>query len=265
MRSQLGIGWAAVLLAQSVSFQHAHAQQSDLRTIVGTVLDAHTRQPVANALVLLDNGVSTETDTAGRFVLQDVPAGSYRLAGISRGCRIAVGSVDLSDRTAVAVRLEVLHPEDEGFPARVPDRSIGSRGSSMRVITAGDIKRMGGQTLLDVIRAAAPYMVGGRQSGSAGGAAPLSGRGNNSVVMPQTPVVIVDGYRIGDRPEIVLRDIDPGSVARIEILKGAASGWVHGEGAASGVIRVFTKKGAIPSDPRTEPRECGFSFEPRRP
>jgi outer membrane cobalamin receptor len=161
--------------------------------------------------------------------------------------------------------MEVVHPEEEGLPPILRRQNVGSRGSPMKVITAAEIGRMGGQTLLDVIRAAEPHMVGGRQAGAAGGAAPLSGRGNNSVLMPQAPVVILDGLRIGDRPESVLRDIDPGSVARIEILKGPAGGWVHGEGAASGVIRVYTRKGGVPSDPETEPEDCGFSFGPSRP
>ncbi len=259
------LGWAAVTLTLSAGVAQMRAQEPSLSTIVGTVLDADTRQPVAGALVLLDNGATTETTASGQFRLQHVPAGSYRIAGVSQGCRVAVGSIDLSDQSVVAVRLEVMHPEDEGLPSIVRRQNVGSSGSPMKVITAGDINRMGGQTLLDVIRAAEPHMVGGRQSGSAGGAAPLSGRGNNSAVMPQTPVVLLDGHRIGDRPEFVLRDIDPGSVARIEILKGAAGGWVHGEGAASGVIRVYTKKAEILSDPGTKPEDCGFSFGPRRP
>lgn len=264
MRRQLYLGCAAVMLTQPACMPQTHAQQPSLSTIVGTVLDAHTRQPVAGALVLLDNRASTETDASGRFLLQHMPAGSYRIAGISQGCRVAVGSVDLSDRSVVAVRLEVMHPEDAGLTSLIHERNAGFSDSRMKVITAGDISRMGGHTLLDVIRATVPHMVGGRQSGSAGGAAPLSGRGNNSVAMPQTPVVILDGHRVGDRPELVLRDMDPGNVARIEILKGAAGGWVHGDGAASGVIRVYTKRGGT-SDPGTEPKDCGFSFEPRRP
>jgi outer membrane receptor protein involved in Fe transport len=85
-------------------------------TIVGTVTDAHTRAPVAGALVIATSpGLQGEqtalTDSAGRFTLTLLPPGRYRLAGRLEGYKPA-------DRAGLALQVDytlranlVLEPE----------------------------------------------------------------------------------------------------------------------------------------------------------
>jgi TonB-dependent SusC/RagA subfamily outer membrane receptor len=42
-----------------------------------------------------------------------------------------------------------------------------------------------------------------------------------------------------------LDDIDPSSIERVEILKGAAAATLYGTEASNGVIQIFTKKGTL--------------------
>src|SRR6185312_12865357 len=58
-----------------------------------------------------------------------------------------------------------------------------------------------------------------------------------------------DGVRItsGGGMTSRLDDIDPSSIERVEVLKGAAAATLYGTEASNGVIQVFTKKGSTGS------------------
>lgn len=252
----------AALSLLAAAFSPAVGQAGTALVIRGDVHDAGTGRPVPSALILLDNGQQTETDETGCFELALATPGAYRIAAVAPGCRIATGRVLVDAAASLVVRLQVVAASDEGLPAVVRwERSPDLRGAQMKVVTAGDIARMGARTLIEVIRTAAPHMVGQR-SAHPGEASQLVGRGMTSVAMSRTPVVIVDGFRIEDRAAELLDDIDPQDVARIEILKGTAGGWIHGPGVANGVIRVYTKQSEFAVDPDTDPDECGFAFPP---
>jgi TonB-linked SusC/RagA family outer membrane protein len=93
-------------------------------------------------------------------------------------------------------------------------------------------------------------------SGITGEGARIRIRGNASLSMSNEPIVFVDGVRInsgggfganvgsnGGTPSR-LDDIDPSSIERIEVLKGAAAATLYGTEASNGVIQIFTKKGS---------------------
>jgi hypothetical protein len=69
---------AAILLAPTLL---AHAQQAVTATLQGTVINAITHQPIARALVSLDQyGQAMLTDNDGRFAFADLPAGETMLS-----------------------------------------------------------------------------------------------------------------------------------------------------------------------------------------
>ena len=78
-------------------------------------------------------------------------------------------------------------------------------------------------------------------------------RGPNSLMINE-PLLIIDGIRthaaaqpfslVGERTlPSRLEDLDPESIERVEILRGAAAAAIHGPGASKGVILVTTKRG----------------------
>ena len=83
-------------------------------------------------------------------------------------------------------------------------------------------------------------------AGLTGEGARLRIRGNASITQSNEPVVFVDGVRINSGGGMTSRldDIDPGSIERVEILKGAAAATLYGTEASNGVIQIFTKKGS---------------------
>ena len=57
----------------------------------------------------------------------------------------------------------------------------------------------------------------------------------------QLPLVYIDGVRIEGDAEPTVVQLNPEDIARIEVIKGAAAVELYGEGAADGVIQIFTK------------------------
>ncbi|NIR46499.1 MAG: TonB-dependent receptor plug domain-containing protein, partial [Gemmatimonadetes bacterium] len=77
--------------------------------------------------------------------------------------------------------------------------------------------------------------------------------GSSSLSQLNEPIIYVDGVRVdnaavnmfggGQGEPSKLDDINPESIERVEILKGAAAATLYGTEASNGVIQIFTKKG----------------------
>ena len=96
-------------------------------------------------------------------------------------------------------------------------------------------------------------MVGLPGGGDTGGSGRIRIRGSASLSQSNEPIIYLDGIRI-DRGSMGgwgasqaatrrIDDIDPNSIERIEILKGAAAATLYGTEASNGVIQIFTKRG----------------------
>jgi outer membrane receptor protein involved in Fe transport len=107
-----------------------------------------------------------------------------------------------------------------------------------------------------------PGLVVVPNSAMAGSGAQIRLRGITSVSLSNQPLVYLDGVRIrsdgypknlprtgtpnrgvGDVPS-PLNDIDPEDVERVEVVRGPAATTLYGTEAATGVIQIFTKRGA---------------------
>jgi len=106
----------------------------------------------------------------------------------------------------------------------------------------------------NLLTAREPGMTGLPGGGLAGEGARIRIRGNASLTQTNEPIVFVDGVRInsggglgvgtggGGSPSRI-DDIDPNTIERIEVLKGAAAATLYGTEASNGVIQIFTKGG----------------------
>jgi TonB-linked SusC/RagA family outer membrane protein len=106
------------------------------------------------------------------------------------------------------------------------------------------------QTASELLQGREPGVVGLSSSGLVGEGMKIRIRGNASLTQSNEPIVFVDGIRINSGGTSSanatlshLDDIDPASIERIEILKGAAAATLYGTEASNGVIQIFTKKG----------------------
>ncbi|HXY69901.1 MAG TPA: TonB-dependent receptor plug domain-containing protein [Gemmatimonadales bacterium] len=107
------------------------------------------------------------------------------------------------------------------------------------VITEEEIGRMSVRTAWDVVRLRAPRLRFGQDA--AGRPTGVRIQEPRSVNADETPLVIVDGSKVGDLQ--YLTDIPASDVHVIRILDGEVATQLYGIDAASGAIVVETKHG----------------------
>ena len=107
------------------------------------------------------------------------------------------------------------------------------------VITEAMIARSGGQTAWEVLRREVPQLTfGENRNGQATG---MTRRGRSSIMLNDSPMVIIDGARNQDLKQ--LQSIPASALMRIEVLTGIEGTTYYGTDAVGGVIIIKTKTG----------------------
>ena len=107
----------------------------------------------------------------------------------------------------------------------------------------------------NLLTAREPGLVGVIGGGMTGQGAQIRIRGNSSLSQSNEPIIFIDGVRMnngagsqgaggGGGAPTRLDDIDPNTIERVEVLKGAAAATLYGTEASNGVIQIFTKVGS---------------------
>jgi iron complex outermembrane receptor protein/vitamin B12 transporter len=112
---------------------------------------------------------------------------------------------------------------------------------SISEITRADIQRLGPATGVDLFRHVPGLQID--QLGGPGGLSSVYIRGSD----PNHVLVLVDGVRVNDSTNsrgggFDMSSLDPSSIERIEVLRGAASS-IYGAEAMGGVINIVTRNG----------------------
>ena len=242
----------AVLLVGAA--MNAAAQQTG--RVTGRVVDAATRRPLAGAQVFIPpTGIGNITDADGRYLLQNVPAGSYtltaQLVGHKQGevtvvvTAGATATANLSlQETAIALEQVVV----TGAGVATTRKKL---GNTIAAIDASKVQTAAVSDVSQMIAAREPGVAVLPGGGYTGEGARIRIRGSSSLSQLNEPIIYVDGIRV-DRSATEfapqgnpskLDDIPPEAIERIEILKGAAAATLYGTEASNGVIQIFTKKG----------------------
>lgn len=224
----------------------------------GRVVSEVDGAPVDGALVALDAGRRTLTDSTGAFRLDDLVPGPYRIAAVGRGCVVSMGNVEVPDGAGAVIELALpaSPPTDDETGAWDPDER--STAAAARSMEAEEIRRRGFRSVTDIVRALAPTMVG-RESSQTGFRQEIQGRSRSTAGGSTEPLVVVDGVRITQRVADALSLIDPASVLRVSVVRGTAGSWGYGTQAVNGVIVIETV-GRPVHDASTPPGNCGFQF-----
>ncbi len=230
-------------------------------TVSGTVVEALSRRPVNGAQVsVLGTGLGTITGTNGRFVVPNVPAGQATVQVQIIGYRTVEQAVQVSGGATATVEFELAQTAislDElvitGAGVATQKRKL---GNTVATVNAQQLENAPVRNVSEMLAAREPGVTALASGGMAGEGARIRIRGSASLSQLNQPIVYIDGVRVdnsgdfapgvssggGGRPSR-LDDINPASIERIEILKGAAAATLYGTEASSGVIQIFTKKG----------------------
>lgn len=238
-------------LREQVLLEVASATLSDLR---GEIVDRIGGRPVPFAVVgLQGTGLQTETDLQGRFAFRDVGAGRHVLEIRSLGYDPLTHPVDLADGRSTFVRLQVAPDAVEIEGLEVTARSEAERVTRAtpfrRAIVYGEVmarEEARGALAYEVLRRSAPglsvrerYIEGPGTILCIETNRRVSSLGAGGCANAQ---VVVDGMRIPDGPEFLLRT--PASmIESIEFVTPVQAQTLYGIGGdtANGVVVVYTR------------------------
>ncbi len=244
------------LLALTVGLCVAAPAAAQTGSVTGTMTDGSSGQPLDAVQVSLETpaGGATQfggiTQANGRFLLPNVPLGSYVLRAQLLGFSVETQAIEVVAGTPTMVNL-TLTPQAISLSEIVV---TGVAGATQRTKLPFDVAQVRVADLpipsVNAAQAIAGKVAGAQvvQGSSRPGSAPsILLRGVTSLDASgrsQEPLYIVDGVILGAS----MVDIDALDIQTIEVVKGAAAASLYGSRAANGVIQIRTKRGAEMAD-----------------
>lgn len=213
-------------------------QNQNKKEISGTILDAHTKEPILGVNVLIKGSVlGTVTDDDGKFVL----------AGISPSDVLVISYIGYHKRE-VAIKnqtsIEIELTEDSQMLDEIVVVGYGVQKKvnltgAVATVSPDQLKDRPGSSVSQMLQGVVPGLTITTASARPGGgaAAKYSIRGVASIESGGKPLVMIDGVE-GD-----MNSINPNDIENISVLKDASAASVYGARASFGVILVTTKSG----------------------
>lgn len=246
------------LLVAALSIPASIEGQEAQGTVTGQVVDAAQLEPVSGAQVFIPGtDLGSLTDEEGRYTISGVPPGQVQVRVRLLGYRPANRQVSVEAGETVTVDFELPVAAvalEEVVVTATGERRNREVGNSISTVNAAEqVERKGSATLADLLQGESTGVTVRRNSGTAGAASTIRIRGNSSISLDNTPLVYVDGARIANgspgsgqqgQEFSRLNDIRPEDIESIEVVKGPAAATLYGTAAATGVIRITTKKGS---------------------
>jgi TonB-linked SusC/RagA family outer membrane protein len=251
MSRTLGFAAALVWIAalSPAETRPLSAQTPATGSIEGTITDAGTGRTLIGARVLVSGTqLGSPTNESGTFRITGVPARqvqlNVRLIGYAPQSRTLVVTSGQTERADFKLSVSALQLEQVVVTGSGQQTEVKRLGNTVAVIQPPE--NIPVHDLSSILQAREPGLTAISSSGLTGEGARIRIRGNASLTQSNEPVVFVDGVRINSGGAMTSRldDIDPMSIERVEILKGAAAATLYGTEASNGVIQVFTKKGS---------------------
>ena len=243
-------------------------QDSDYRTIKGTVTDSVTNETLIGATVRIDSASSvaknlgllgTVTDIDGKFELKLPRAVQYVTVSFVGYKTLRL---DISKSLEFTIRLQ---PDSEQLN-EVTVVSTGYQNIDKRQLTSAittvkmdDIKRIGVASLDQLLEGAIAGMTAIPTNGAPGAASKMRIRSTVSLTGSTDPLWVLDGMilegndiptdfsakdNIDELYNTSIAGVNPSDIESISVLKDAAATAIYGARAANGVIVITTKKGS---------------------
>lgn len=233
-------------------------------TIEGSITERGTGLKLQGVNVIIDELViGAASDQNGRFIIDNVPSGTYSIQARFLGYRTETSEVTVTDGATTTINFNLRASMIEldqvvvtGPVGGVERRAIGNTVTS---VDAADVVQFNSiPNVQALINARAPGVVVMPGSGMVGSGSKIRIRGSSSINLSNDPIIYVDGVRVdnaqasgpavqGFGSSVInrLNDFNPDDIENIEILKGAAAATLYGTDASNGVILITTKRGQI--------------------
>lgn len=208
------------------------------RAVNGTVTDVNNVPILGASVTVKDTKVGTITDSAGNFRII-VPGGSKRLIISSIGSISQEVSIEGRNHVSISLKANSNNLDQVVVIGYTSQRKQDLTGS-VAVVDLAPVKNNSSGNVMQALqgRVAGLYI---EKSGSPNGS-------NNRILIRgantlgnNDPLYIIDGIPT-TRPE-VFQNLNPESIASMQVLKDASAESIYGARASNGVIIVTTKNG----------------------
>ncbi|MGQ0766602.1 MAG: SusC/RagA family TonB-linked outer membrane protein [Gemmatimonadota bacterium] len=228
-------------------------------TVEGSVLETGSGRPLGNAQVFVaGTTLGALTNGQGFYRITGAPARQLevrvRLIGYAPAVKSAVVTANQTATVDFSLSVSALQLEQVVVTGSGQAVEVKKLGNTVATIQPPAFAPISSPT--ELLQGREPGLVGLPSSGLTGEGARIRIRGNASLAMSNEPIVFIDGIRMNSRGDFGpnvgaggggspsrLDDIDPNTIERVEVLKGAAAATLYGTEASNGVIQIFTKKG----------------------
>ena len=215
--------------------------QQTKKTITGKITDKNGESIIGANIIekgTLSNG--TVTDANGNFSLRVENDAVLHISYIGYLSQ----DINTMGRTSVDVILqEDTKALDELIVIGYGIVKKSDLTGSVSTIKADDLRSIPSNSIERLLQGRSPGLQVVNSSQDPGAGATVRIRGGSSIRGSNTPLLVVDGFPIGDASN--LKQINPNDIASIEVLKDASASAIYGSRGANGVIMVTTKKARI--------------------
>ena len=251
-----GAGGLCLALLAGLAF--ASAGQAQTGTVSGLVTEAGSGRPLASAQVYIEGtALGLLTNSSGRYLFVTAPVGEHTVIAELVGYRAGSQTVTVTAGQAVTVDFGLTVTAIQLDQIVVTGTGVATEkkklGNTIATVDVSKLRDAPITSFSDVLQGREAGVVGLPGGGETGSSGRIRIRGSASLSQSNEPIIYLDGVRIdngsmsnyGAAQATTRRfdDIDPNSIERIEILKGAAAATLYGTEASNGVIQIFTKRG----------------------
>ena len=213
-------------------------QTSSKITVTGVVKDVQGEPLIGATIKIKGSAVGTVSDFDGNYSLANVPVNGvleFSYVGmnsieISVSGKKVVNAV-LSDATQLLDQVVVI-----GYGS-VKKSDLTGSVATVKPEALSDIPANSVEGLLQG-RAAGVQVINSSQDPGAGSTVRI--RGNSSLRGSNSPLIVVDGFPLGDAGD--LKQINTDDIVSMEVLKDASASAIYGSRGANGVIIVTTRR-----------------------
>jgi TonB-dependent starch-binding outer membrane protein SusC len=259
IRQLIGVAGGVALLVGLAGT--VRAQQA---TIVGTVTDAASGAPVADARVsIVGTALRGVTNFRGAYRITGVPPGTVtvEVRGIGYKTTQAQATLGGGQEYASDFRLttSVVTLEEVVVTGTAGEQQRRAQAATVSDINVAGLKEVAPITSVqDILRSRLPGVSVTSASGTSGTSNQIRVRGASSISLSNEPLLYIDGVRVvtggglqtdpgvfftGGQLYERLNDLDPDDIESIELVKGPAASTLYGADASTGVIQIITKRG----------------------
>lgn len=262
--------FAALLACSVIASPHvALAQATPGRTVTGKVTEKETSAPIADAQILIGVTLLGTSHEDGSFSVR-VPPGAQTLTVRLIGFRRVDVPVAANQLTVdVQMPKDIMRLSEVLVTGQATGTERQNLATSVASVVASDLNRLPSGSIETLLAGKIAGAEVESNSGAPGGGNQVRLRGISTIIGNATPLYVVDGVIVSDvtiapgafivsgsssNPTVGstednsanrIADLDPNTIERVEVLKGATAAAIYGSRANNGVIVITTKRGTV--------------------